>query len=261
MLQTILIAVGIAFGVVAITLLISHLVNRSKKLNSKERFIHDLLPELDCGKCGCPTCEAFSKEIANEEVEAARCPYIKQANLSKIQRVIKKGYYNNGNLVAFVKCKGGLDCKNKFEYKGPDCCWCKENLHSGDKACHKACLGCGDCVNVCRYGALFINEKGVAQVNRDKCTGCGACTYVCPNHLIIRIPVKQYVNVVCDNFRDKAAISNKCKVGCTSCGLCAKTCPVKAIKMKDGKPVIDSEKCISCDKCVGVCPNQVISRF
>ena len=54
MLEIILIAVGIAIGIVGITLILSLIINKSKKLDSKESFIHDLLPELDCGKCGFP---------------------------------------------------------------------------------------------------------------------------------------------------------------------------------------------------------------
>jgi uncharacterized membrane protein AbrB (regulator of aidB expression) len=46
-LSKILITVGILVAVVAITLLVSYLVTRSKKLDSKEKFIHSLLPELD----------------------------------------------------------------------------------------------------------------------------------------------------------------------------------------------------------------------
>lgn len=261
MTTTILIAVAVVVGVVIFTLLVSYFINKSKRLNSKENFIHSLLPELDCGKCGCPNCEAFAKEVSDEKQDISACPYILKANLTKATRIIKKGYINNSNMIACVKCKGGVDCKNKFEYKGQEFCWCKESLHSGNKACDNACLGCGDCVRVCRYNAIFINEKGVAEVNRAKCTGCGACTYVCPNNLIERIPAKQSVQVVCSNNTDKMSVTSKCKVGCTGCGLCQQICPTNAIRFKDGMPVIDSNKCISCNKCVGACPNGTISRL
>ncbi len=261
MLQSILIAISIVLPTIILVLLTSFIVTRLKRLNSKEKFIHSLLPELDCSKCGCPNCEAFSREVAAETRDIAECPYIVRANLSKVKRVIKKGYINNSNLVACVKCKGGKDCKDKFDYKGQKYCWCKESLHSGNKACDTACLGCGDCVKVCRYGAIKINEKGVAEVDRTKCTGCGACTYVCPNNLIVRLPVKQSVAVLCSNNTDKMSVTTKCKVGCTNCGLCSKICPTNAITMIDGKPVINAEKCINCNKCIGVCPNNCISRL
>lgn len=257
----ILIALGVVVGVIFITLLISFLVGRIKRMDSKEKFVHSLLPELDCGKCGKPSCEAFAKEVAGETADIVSCPYLAPENLIKAKAAIKKGYYNNNNLVACVRCKGGVDCKNKFTPTGDNECWSKDGLHSGHKECDVGCLGCGDCVKVCRFGALHINEKGVAEVDRAKCTGCGACTYVCPNNLIERLPVSQAVCSLCKNNHDKLNIGTICKVGCLGCGKCAKICPARAITMVDGLPKVDVNKCINCRKCVGACPNNCISRL
>ena len=45
----------------------------------------------------------------------------------------------------------------------------------------------------------------------------------------------------------------KGRSGCNRCGVCAKQCPADAIPLSDPKTV-DSAKCISCMKCVSVCP-------
>ena len=42
-------------------------------------------------------------------------------------------------------------------------------------------------------------------------------------------------------------------LGCTLCGLCGRKCPVGAISL-DNPALIDSQKCISCMRCVAVCP-------
>jgi len=43
---------------------------------------------------------------------------------------------------------------------------------------------------------------------------------------------------------------DKCK-GCTNC---MRKCPTEAIRIVDGKAVIDNEKCINCGECIRVCP-------
>ena len=34
----------------------------------------------------------------------------------------------------------------------------------GEKGCTDGCIGCGDCVQACKFGAIFLNEYGVAEV-------------------------------------------------------------------------------------------------
>ena len=47
---------------------------------------------------------------------------------------------------------------------------------------------------------------------------------------------------------------------CIGCKLCVDKCPVEAIKMVDGKAVIDKEKCIGCGICVNKCPVTAIVK-
>ncbi len=41
------------------------------------------------------------------------------------------------------------------------------------------CIGCGDCVERCQFGALSIPDD-VCQVDYTRCVGCGLCATVCP---------------------------------------------------------------------------------
>jgi len=46
----------------------------------------------------------------------------------------------------------------------------------------RKCAGCGFCVDVCPYGARYIDEEFlVAKVIPTICQGCGLCTNVCPS--------------------------------------------------------------------------------
>jgi heterodisulfide reductase subunit A-like polyferredoxin len=42
------------------------------------------------------------------------------------------------------------------------------------------CMGCGDCVETCQFGALSLVEE-VATVDYELCMGCGVCVSRCAN--------------------------------------------------------------------------------
>ncbi len=52
------------------------------------------------------------------------------------------------------------------------------------------CLGCGNCIDVCPFGALTL-EGDIVVVN-EKCTGCGACLEACPV-AALRLPANKPV--------------------------------------------------------------------
>lgn len=232
-----------------------------KKLDKDSSVIKSLLPNLNCKECGRNDCNQFAEDLSKGKTSPENCPYLKGEKYLKLREYLKrekKAYFNN---VAFVRCKGGCDCNNKFIYVGEKTCKSKNMQHNGDKFCPFACLGCGDCINACRYGAIYISEKGCAVVDKDKCVGCGECLNSCPNNLIELIPSKKYVDVVCKNSSEDTTITRNCSVSCNHCEACIVVCPVGAIQMVGGIPKIDAEKCIRCGKCVAVCPSHVISRL
>lgn len=53
--------------------------------------------------------------------------------------------------------------------------------------------------------------------------------------------------------------NKSCDKGCLGFGTCYEACEFDAIRMVDGVAVIDKEKCVSCEKCVAVCPKNIIS--
>lgn len=43
-----------------------------------------------------------------------------------------------------------------------------------------ACLGCGKCAEMCRFGAISPSEHGKFAVDELRCEGCGLCVECCP---------------------------------------------------------------------------------
>ena len=108
----------------------------------------------------------------------------------------------------------------------------------------------------CRFGAIYLNAYGVAEVDESKCIGCGACYLACPQRVIhLRLEANPIV-VLCSN--KDARCKDVCDVSCVGCGLCEKTCPAGAIKVSENRAFIYADKCLSCGACAMVCPRNVI---
>ena len=166
-------------------------------------------------------------------------------------------------MVAVVRCNGS--CENRprtNEYGGYQSCRVKASLYSGDTGCSFGCLGCGDCVAACQFGAIEMNsETGLPVVDEEKCTACGACVKACPKNVIElrnkgRRNMRVYVSCV---NKDKGAAARKaCKAACIGCSKCAKVCPFEAITVENNVAYIDYTKCKLCKKCVAECPTGAI---
>ena len=100
------------------------------------------------------------------------------------------------------------------------CLLIKDKLKNNPCTAHPdedMCNGCGQCENVCPYGAITYIEKDfrgpnrttitrrISQVNTAMCQGCGACTVACPSGAmdLLGFSNKQImaeVDAVCQNL-------------------------------------------------------------
>lgn len=72
-------------------------------------------------------------------------------------------------------------------------------------------------------------------------------------------PLMQVIPSACNACPENTyMVTDKC-MGCVA-HPCREVCPRGAISMKNGKSVIDQEKCIKCGKCKAICPYDAISH-
>lgn len=229
------------------------------KKDPRVEEIRATLPGANCGGCSFAGCDACAAAIASGAAPVNACPVCSGEQTTHIAAIMGVEVEAAERRVAFVKCAGGTRSNKKYEYIGiEDCVGAMKIAGNGPLECAYGCLGFGSCVKACAFGALSINQYGVAEVDREKCTLCRKCMETCPRHLIVEVPYAADVMVQCSS-KDKGAVSKKnCAVSCIGCKLCEKNCPSDAIHVVDNVAVIDYTKCTSCGTCVTKCPRKVL---
>ena len=227
--------------------------------------IASLLPGANCGGCGLNGCRDFATRcVASGSLEGFHCPVSGSETLSKIASILGVEPLGEAERkIAVLKCNGSCKARpERYVYDGAMSCAVMDSVAVGNRGCSYGCLGCGDCTEVCKFGAIAINKETLLpEVDTDRCTACGACVSECPRHLLELRPAgrrDRRVWVACNN-RERGAVARRtCSAACIGCGKCVKACPFGAVTVNDNLSYIDPALCKACGKCVGECPTGAI---
>lgn len=226
--------------------------------------VEKVMPGANCGGCGFAGCRAFADAaVKAPNLDNNYCPVGGNDVMKKVAAILGYEVKEKAPMVAVVRCNGSCEARPRInEYDGYASCRVKAALYAGDTACAFGCLGCGDCVAACAFGAISMDPAtGLPVVDESKCTACGACAKACPKSIIEIRPkgprgMRLYVS--CLN-RDKGPAAKKaCASACIGCGICAKTCTHGAITVENNVAYIDPAKCKLCRECEAVCPTGAI---
>jgi len=212
--------------------------------------VTEVLPGANCGGCGFAGCSSYAAAVVNDpNVGAGGCV---------------AGGASAEPMISVRRCvKDDGQVALKYEYQGVPSC-AAAHLMGGADACGFSCLGFGDCVKACPFGAMIIHN-GLVRIDPALCIGCGVCVRTCPRGILEVIPANARVMIYCSSTDKGKAVSSVCKAGCISCLACTKKCPAKAIKLVDKKIVIDHKKCLEygdeCEMaCIKACKKRKIIR-
>ncbi|MDY0385618.1 MAG: Rnf electron transport complex subunit RnfB [Methanolobus sp.] len=246
---------GLAVGVM--------LIAASKKFkvetNPLVDEIVDVLPGANCGACGYAGCADFAERVVNEGAPIDGCPVGGFEVAKEIGGILGQDISVGEEQYPFVRCNGGINCVDRFEYVGLEDCKAVMLLSDGEKGCNYGCMGRGTCVRACPFNALSIGEDRLPHVNKNLCTSCGLCIASCPNNILVFAKESEKVHVLCMSHDKGKAVKASCNVGCIGCKICEKNCPEEAITVTNFLAVIDQEKCTACGICVEKCPQNTIA--
>lgn len=235
--------------------------------NPKIAEIEELLPGANCGGCGLSGCHAFAEACTTaDSLDNLNCTGIDADGMSKIADILSLKAVSAIKRTMVIRCAADCNVRaNRSAWDGERSCAIENSCFSGDSDCVYGCLGCGDCVRACPFGALsFSEETIVPSVNHEICTACGKCVKACPRNLCVLVPYHEdrpLVWVACAN-RDRGAVAIKeCDVACIGCSKCVKVCNNDAVSVSDSLAVISQDKCTGCGECVSNCPRKSIVKL
>ena len=260
----------ITLGVIGcISAVVLYLAAQKFKVEEDPRIdeVEAVLPGANCGGCGKPGCRNFAEAcVKADSLDNLLCPVGGSPTMAQVGEILGLAAVESEPMIAVVRCNGTCEHRPKTSnYDGARSCQIMHNLYAGETGCMYGCLGCGDCVAVCKFDAIHMNpETGLPEVDEDKCTACGACVKACPKNIIElrkKGPKGRRIFVSCVN-KDKGGVARKaCAVACIGCSKCEKECAFDAITISNNLAYIDYDKCRLCRKCVVVCPTNAIHEI
>lgn len=226
-------------------------------VDERVQQVRECLPGANCGACGFSGCDGYAAAVADGTAEPNLCTAGGVTTAEQLSALLGTEI-SVEKKCAFIKCNHGLDKAAKdFSYNGATSCAAANLMYKGPLACKFGCLGFGDCVAVCDFGAIKT-ENGQVTVDKSLCGGCGKCAAVCPKGIIEILPEKAKFSVACSNTQKGAVARKVCSAACIGCKKCEKLCPAAAITVENNLARIDADKCIGCGECAAQCPTKCI---
>ena len=141
---------GVVFG--AGILLLSGWAASKRPVNRLADRINDLLPQIQCAKCGYPGCLPYAEAVASGE-RADLCPPGGRETAIALAELMGRPIAEPSetmatNTVAFID--------------------------------ESKCVGCALCISECPVDAIVGAERFAHTVIIDHCTGCELCVPACP---------------------------------------------------------------------------------
>ncbi|MEW5735810.1 MAG: FAD-dependent oxidoreductase [Thermodesulfobacteriota bacterium] len=146
--------------------------------------VENAMAGANCGGCGFAGCSAAAAAVVSGKAPANVCIVGGQESAQKVAAIMGMSAGGAEAGVSFNQCTGGDRAEDRFIYEGVGSCRAMSGIYGGKRECKIGCLGYGDCVRACVFGAIKMGPEGYPVVDAEKCVGCGACEGACPKGVL-----------------------------------------------------------------------------
>jgi len=257
---SLLTATGAMLGLTFILATLLVLAYRTLSVYEDERIgvVEGLLPNVNCGGCGYPSCAMFAEALVGGNELPGTCTVSTNEDRERIASFLGVDVGEEVKRVARLACAGGNNVAVfRANYLGLKSCAAAAQIAGGGKECMWGCLGLADCETSCDFDAIHMNENDLPVVNEEKCIACNDCVEACPKDLFSIEPISHQLWVACKNQEFGDQVIESCQVACTACERCAVDAP-NIISMQNNLPVIDYQKKITNRDAIERCPTGAI---
>ena len=168
--NTMLLTVALVAGMGLVGSVILVIVSKRLAVKEDERLgdLVDMLPGANCGSCGYAGCEAYAHAL----LEGAPCNSCGPGGRDVAQQLAAYLGVDAGDVVvkrAVVACRGTADrvvLRERAGYQGAPSCRAYSTMGHLSDGCTDGCIGYGDCMAACPYGAITLNKNDVDNHKR-----------------------------------------------------------------------------------------------
>ena len=258
--STLVTATVAMFGLTIILATLLVLAHRTLSVYEDERIgvVESLLPNVNCGGCGYPSCAMFAEALVGGKELPGTCTVSSPDDREKIAGFLGVDVGTAVKRVARLACAGGNNVAVfRANYIGVDSCAAAAQIAGGGKECTWGCLGLADCEASCDFDAIHMDYHDLPIVDEEKCIACNDCVEACPKDLFSIESVDNHLWVACKNQEFGDQVLASCQVACTACEKCAVDAP-DIITMRNNLPVIDYGKTAKNKDAIQRCPTGAI---
>jgi len=146
--------------------------------------VEGCLAGANCGGCGYAGCSAAAVAVVGGKAPPSVCVVSDQEGVLEVAAIMGVDPGTAEPKISKNYCLGGIRAENQYQYMGINSCRALAAFYGGRRVCSVGCLGLGDCIKACAFGAIHMGESGLPEVDETKCVGCGACEKACPKEIL-----------------------------------------------------------------------------